>query len=99
MENENIVKTIQEQEPIDKKKAYMRKYMADRYRANPLFAKKYRASGISKQKYEVPQEIYEIVREDLSTLIKINQLIKELNKGSLEYYLVNRHNFDFPKKD
>ena len=45
----------------------------------------------------MPQEICDTFAEDLQHIIRINNLITELNDGSFEHYLMIKNNFNVTK--
>jgi hypothetical protein len=81
-----------------KTKQYIKTFMAERYRKNPVYHKKKRGTDNYKNLYDVPQEICDIFAEDLQHIIRINNLVTELNDGSFEHYLMIKNNFNVTKK-
>ena len=75
-----------------KTKQYIKTFMAERYRKNPVYHKKKRGTDNYKNLYDVPQEICDIFAEDLQHIIRINNLVTELNDGSFEHYLMIKNN-------
>ena len=83
----------------EKSKQYIKNYMAERYRKNPLYHRKKRGSDNYKLQYNIPTEICDTFAEDLHHIVRINILIGELNDGSFEKYLMIKNNFNVTKKD
>ena len=79
-------------------KAYHREY----YKKQPLEylckENKRRKSVAVKQQYIIDDDVAEIFKNDLGNIVRIHELINDLEKGSWEQYLENRHLYQFEKK-
>ena len=71
----------------EKTKLYIKNFMAERYKKNPVYHKKKRGTDNYKKLYNVPKEVCETFEEDLQHIIRIHNLITELNDGSFEKIL------------
>jgi len=83
----------------EKTKLYIKNFMAERYKKNPVYHKKKRGTDNYKKLYNVPKEVCETFAEDLQHIIRIHNLITELNDGSFEKYLMIKNNFNVTKKE
>ena len=83
----------------EKTKLYIKNFMAERYKKNPVYHKKKRGTDNYKKLYNVPKEVCETFAEDLQHIIRIHNLVKELNDGSFEKYLMIKNNFNVTKKE
>jgi hypothetical protein len=83
----------------EKTKLYIKNFMAERYKRNPVYHKKKRGTDNYKKLYNVPKEVCETFAEDLQHIIRIHNLITELNDGSFEKYLMIKNNFNVTKKE
>ena len=83
----------------EKTKLYIKNFMAERYKKNPVYHKKKRGTDNYKKLYNVPKEVCETFEEDLQHIIRIHNLITELNDGSFEKYLMIKNNFNVTKKE
>ena len=72
----------------EKRKAYMREYMNKKYKDNPLYSKKYRRTTAWMKKYNIDKSIYDKYKEDTHHVYEIKRLIKELNEGTFECFLM-----------
>ena len=59
---------------------------------------KRRMSNRLKKTYDIDEKVIEKYNEDLNHIIKINELINELNELSFAHYLIDRNVLDFSKK-
>ena len=82
----------------EKTKLYIKNFMAERYKKNPVYHKKKRGTDNYKKLYNVPKEVCETFAEDLQHIIRIHNLVTELNDGSFEKYLTIKNNFNVTKK-
>lgn len=83
----------------EKTKLYIKNFMAERYKKNPVYHKKKRGTDNYKKLYNVPKEVCETFAEDLQHIIRIHNLVNELNDGSFEKYLMIKNNFNVTKKE
>ena len=83
----------------EKTKLYIKNFLAERYKKNPVYHKKKRGTDNYKKLYNVPKEVCETFAEDLQHIIRIHNLITELNDGSFEKYLMIKNNFNVTKKE
>jgi len=83
----------------EKTKLYIKNFMAERYKKNPVYHKKKRGTDNYKKLYNVPKEVCETFAEDLQHIIRIHNLVTELNDGSFEKYLMIKNNFNVTKKE
>ena len=82
----------------EKTKLYIKNFMSERYKKNPVYHKKRRGTDNYKKLYNVPKEVCETFAEDLQHIIRIHNLVTELNDGSFEKYLTIKNNFNVTKK-
>ena len=87
----------QRRKKIENITEYNRNYMKNRYKKNPLLAKKQRNSLRAKLKYNVDDSVCNQYKDDLHHIIRINQLVNELNTGNFEKFLMNKHTLHYGK--
>tara|TARA_B100000902_G_C26481124_1_gene514821 strand:- start:141 stop:458 length:318 start_codon:yes stop_codon:yes gene_type:complete len=76
-------------------KEYMRNYMRDYYKKNPLKLRKYRLSCNTRKKYKIPVDILNKYQEDIHHIVKIKKLFDELNETSLVEFLKEYETLSF----
>ena len=80
-------------EPIADTKAnrslYMKAYMSARYKANSLRARKQKNTSNCRIKYEICPEIIIKYKGDLHNIVRIKQLMDELDTDILEMFLAD----------
>ena len=77
---------------------YQKEWQNKKYKSNPLLFNKRRMSNRLKKTYDIDEKVIEKYNEDLNHILKINELINELNELSFAYYLIDRNVLDFSKK-
>ena len=77
---------------------YQKEWQNIKYKSNPLLFNKRRMSNRLKKTYDIDEKVIEKYNEDLNHIIKINELINELNELSFAHYLIDRNVLDFSKK-
>ena len=77
---------------------YQKEWQNKKYKSNPLLFNKRRMSNRLKKTYDIDEKVIEKYNEDLNHIIKINELINELNELSFAHYLIDRNVLDFSKK-
>ena len=77
---------------------YQKEWQNRRYKSNPLLFNKRRMSNRLKKTYDIDEKVIEKYNEDLNHILKINELINELNELSFAHYLIDRNVLDFSKK-
>ncbi len=78
-------------------KEYMRNYMREYYSKNPVKSRKYRLSCTTRKKYNIDEKILERYKEDIHHIVKIKELMNELNPESLISFLNEYSSLDFNK--
>ncbi len=78
-------------------KEYMRNYMREYYNKNPVKSRKYRLSCTTRKKYNIDEKILERYKEDIHHIVKIKELMNELNPESLISFLNEYSSLDFNK--
>jgi hypothetical protein len=77
---------------------YQKEWQNKKYKSNPLLFNKRRMSNKWKNTYDIDDKVIEKYKEDLHHILKINELINELNELSFAHYLIDRNVLDFSKK-
>lgn len=80
-------------------KEYMRNYMREYYKKDPLKSRKYRLSCKTRKEYNIDAKIIEKYKEDIHHIIKIKHLMNELNPNSLIHFLSEHASLNFDKRD
>jgi len=81
----------------DDRTTYNRNYMKNRYAENPTYSRKYRNSCSMRKKYHIDDLTWKEFKEDLYNIIKIKELIEELNPGVFEKFLIKKNALKFDK--
>lgn len=76
---------------------YMRNYMREYYKQNPLKSRKYRLSCKTKKDYNISQTTLDKYKEDIHHIVKIKHLMNELNPDSLTLFLLEHSSLQFEK--
>ena len=89
--------------PIEEKatsdlKAYHREYHRKRSPEYLLNENKRRKSVAIRQAYNVDDDWIELFNNDLGNIVRIHELINDLDDGSWDLYLSNRNRRNFEKK-
>jgi hypothetical protein len=77
---------------------YQKEWQNKKYKSNPKLFNKRRMSNKWKNTYDIDERVIEKYKEDLHHILKINELINELNELSFAHYLIDRNVLDFSKK-
>jgi len=80
-------------------KEYMREYMRKYYNKDPLKSRKYRLSCTTRKKYKVDNKLLEKYKEDIHHIVKIKELMNELNPESLITFLNEHSSLEFYKRE
>lgn len=80
-------------------KEYMRNYMREYYKKDPLKSRKYRLSCKTRKEYKIDEKTFEKYKEDIHHIIKIKHLMNELNPNSLIYFLNEHATLNFDKRE
>lgn len=78
--------------------AYNREYAKRRRLEKPNLIKKYQGNTNAYKKYNIGQETRELYQNDLYLIIKINEIVKQLNYGTFEKYLRCREDILYERK-
>lgn len=78
-------------------KEYMRNYMREYYNKNPVKSRKYRLSCTTRKKYKINEQILNTYKEDIHHIVKIKELMNELNPESLITFLSEHSSLEFNK--
>ena len=79
-------------------KAYHKEYHKNRTPEYFVKENKRRKSVAIRQTYNIDENVAEKFKNDLGNIVRIHELIKDLEDGSWELYLSNRHHCRFEKK-
>jgi len=79
-------------------KEYMRNYMREYYKKDPLKSRKYRLSCKTKKDYNINEKVIEKYKEDIHHIVKIKHLMSELNADSLIHFINEHSSLTFEKK-
>ena len=77
---------------------YMNDYIKKKYKANPVFYRMYKNSLNIKKKYNIPIETQNKYKHALHNIIKIKEMIEELDEGVFETFLMEYKSMEFEKK-
>lgn len=80
-------------------KEYMRNYMREYYKKDPLKSRKYRLSCKTRKEYIIDDTILTKYKEDIHHIVKIKHLMNELNPNSLIHFLNEHASLNFDKRN
>ena len=80
-------------------KEYMRNYMREYYKQNPIKSRKYRLSCNTRKKYKISEDILNKYKEDIHHIVKITELLNELNTSSISEFLKEYQTLQFEKNN
>lgn len=79
------------------RREYMSRYMREKYHKDGTALKRRNISNLNRD-FTIEDETREFFGHDLHLIIKINELVKKLDEGSLDKYLNNRDVLNYTKK-